>query len=268
MKKRMISLALALCLALSLAVPVCAADVSEEITITPSGPIHNYAPWPGDSADPNWSSGSDSTHQFITANAITIVKNSYPTYPLSSYTSTLKLYSDYPDTSESGQTDHAFAGHFYNPDTGRTLLGATSPTAKARLTWWYNNAVSEYRAGRTSSAMESLGCALHYAADLSTPHHAACRTYMDSLHLEFENYARAHKSEYAVTSASSDTFAWAKRTSIGDMGHNFAVNAKPVFSIANDATRFPEGTQLSLPKAQRNCAGVLYKFLVDVGRLS
>ncbi len=56
MKKRMISLALALCLALSLAVPVCAADVSDETTITPLSPIHPYSDLPSDTDDPNWSS--------------------------------------------------------------------------------------------------------------------------------------------------------------------------------------------------------------------
>lgn len=268
MKKRMISLALALCLALSLAVPVCAADVSDETTIMPAESVHNYAPWPGNSDDPNWSSGSGSTHQFITANAITIVKNSYPTYPLSSYTSTLKLYSDYPDTSESGQASDGFVGHFYDPDTGKSWNGATNPTAKARLVWWYNNAVSEYRAGRTASAMESLGCALHYAADLSTPHHAANKVAVLSLHTQFESYAKNHQSSYAVTSASADTFSWAKRTSIGDMGHNFAVYAKSIINLADNQSTFATATQQTLPKAQRNCAGVLYKFLVDVGRLN
>lgn len=269
MKKKMLSIALALCLALSLAIPVCAAEITEEPMITPSNPAHPYAPSPDNTADPNWTSGSNSTHQFITANAITIVKNSYPSSPLGNYITTLKTYSDYPDTLASGQTDDGkFTGHFYDPDTGKSWTGVSNPTAKARLIWWYNNAVSEYKAGRATSAMESLGCALHYAADLSTPHHAANKVAGLSMHMEFENYAQGHKNSYIVTSAPSNTFSWAKSTAIGDMGHNFAVNAKAVINIAEDGTRFPEATQQTLPKAQRNCAAVLYKFLVDVGRLS
>lgn len=270
MKKRINALVLAICLALTLTIPVYAFDITEEPIVTPSNPAHPYAPSPGDINDPNWTSGSDSTHQFITANAITIVKNAYPSYPLNAYTSTLKTYSDYPDTVASNQTDNGtFVGHFYDPDTGRTWTGATSPTAKARLIWWYNDAVSKYKAGNTSTAMQSLGCALHYAADLSTPHHAANKTAIsNTMHMEFENYARANKSSYAVTSTSSSTFTWAKSTSIGDMGHNFAVNAKAVINTAMDGTKFPEATQQTLPKAQRNCAAVLYKFLVDVGKLS
>ena len=269
MNKKLKAIALTLCLALSLVASVSAIEITEGDMITPSNPAHPYAPSPGDTADPNWTSGSDSTHQFITANAITIVKKAYPSYPLSSYTSTLKTASDYPDTSASGQTDNGtFIGHFYNPDTGRTWTGVTNPTAKARLIWWYNDAVSKYKAGNISTAMNSLGCALHYAADLSTPHHAANKVVGTSMHAEFENYARAHKNEYAVTSTTSNTFTWAKSTAIGDMGHNFAVNAKAVINTAEDGTKFPEATQQTLPKAQKNCAAVLYKFLVDVGKLS
>lgn len=71
-EEKMLSIALALCLALSLAIPVCAAEITEEPMITPSNPAHPYAPSPDNTADPNWTSGSNSTHQFITANAITI----------------------------------------------------------------------------------------------------------------------------------------------------------------------------------------------------
>ncbi len=52
------------------------------------------------------------------------------------------------------------------------------------------------------------------------------------------------------------------------MGHNFAVYAKSIIDLANNQPTFATATQQTLPKAQRNCAGVLYKFLVDVGRLS
>lgn len=57
-----------------------------------SGVIHSYS----DSDDvyfPNWSSGGvlglNSTHSFITQNAINLVKNNVSGYPLSSYTTTL-----------------------------------------------------------------------------------------------------------------------------------------------------------------------------------
>lgn len=185
MKNRLFSLILAVCVTCSFALALSASAVvdgtpaTDSVTadmFSPENPAHPYAPDPF-AIHPNWSTDSPSTHQFITTNAITIVKNAYPSSPLGNYITTLKSYSDYPDTPASGQNDNGtFIGHFYNPDTGRTWTGVTNPTAKTRLIWWYNNAVSEYKAGKATSAMESLGCALHYAADLSTPHHACSAT--------------------------------------------------------------------------------------------
>ena len=132
MKKRMISLALALCLALSLAVPVCAADVSDETTITPLSPIHPYSDLPSDTDDPNWSSFSPSTHQFITENAIKLVRNVVSSYPLTSYTSMLKTQSDWPDSSiesqSMGENDNSlFFGHFRTIHTPERHMMALQP---------------------------------------------------------------------------------------------------------------------------------------------
>lgn len=63
----------------------------------------------------------------------------------------------------------------------------------------------------------------------------------------------------------SDALSWAKRTSISDMGHNFAVNAKAQINNALSSNTYATATRNALPKAQRNCAVVIYKFLVDVG---
>lgn len=294
MKKRLLSLFLAVCVICSFASAVCAsatvggspATSTDPDTIDPSvyadmfspeNPAHPYAPNPFE-IQPNWSSTGISTHQFITNNAITIVKNAYPSYPLNTYSATLKVYSDYPDNSESGQTDNgSFSGHFYNPDTGLTWTdplnpGIASPSysanAQDRLIWWYNDAVSKYKSGKTVDAMHSLGCALHYTADLSEPHHASNQIALLSSHFTYETWAKNNQNNYITTSTSSSTFSWAKRTSIGDMGHNFAVNAKEWATEANIYSKFPIATQNTLPKAQRNCAAVLYKFLVDVGKLN
>lgn len=270
MKKRMMSLALALCLALSLAVPVCAADVSDETTIIPLSPIHPYSDLSSDTDDPNWSSGYPSTHQFITENAIKLVRNVVSSYPLTSYTSTLKTQSDWPDSSvesqSMGENDNLlFFGHFYDPDTGTTYDGSSSPTAKTRLVNHYQKAVSRYKAGNKSSAMTSLAFALHYAADLSTPHHAANKTIANSNHFHYEDWVKNNQNSYIETSLSSDALAWAKSTSIGDMGHNFAINAKAQINNALSSSTYAIATRNALPKAQRNCAVVIYKFLVDVG---
>ena len=52
----------------------------------------------------------------------------------------LVIASALPDRVRNGVVkDQAFAGHFYNPETGKNTLGQTSPTAKT-------NAISEWNA--------------------------------------------------------------------------------------------------------------------------
>lgn len=270
MKKRILSIAMALCLALPFAIPVYAIDISEGPMFTPDNPAHPYSDRPINADEPNWSSGVSSTHQFITDNAIKLVRNVVSSYPLTSYTSTLKTQSDWPDSSiesqSKGENDNGlFIGHFYDPATGQTYDNSYSPTAKTRLVNHYQTAVSQYKAGNKSSAMTSLAFALHYAADLSTPHHAANKTVANSNHAHYESWVKDNQSNYIETTLSSDALSWAKSTSIGDMGHNFAVNAKAQINYALSSSTYATATRNALPKAQRNCAVVIYKFLVDVG---
>lgn len=248
-------------------------SVSTEI-ISPENPAHPYLPEPGPN-EPNWGSGYNSTHQFITGNAINLIRNAVSSYPLSSYTTTLKTQSDWPDSSDEsksrGENDAGlFLGHFYDPTTGKTWDDSTSPNAKIRLTNNYQRAVSAYKAGNKANAMSYLAFALHYAADLSTPHHAAnvTATNASGNHTAYENWVKNNQNSYVETSLSASTLTWAKNTSIGDMGHNFAVNARTQINNAMSSSTFATAASNTLPKAQRNCAAVIYKFLVDVGAVS
>lgn len=283
MKKRILSITLIMCVALTLAVPVCAADAGPSVVPSsvggnvgdvggygPDNPIHPYSDT-DPSIQPYWSSFYPSTHQFITNNAINLVRNAVSSYPLNSYTSALKTRSDWPDSSldSQGENDNGlFIGHFYDPSTGKTYDGSYSPTAKTRLVNRYQLAVSQYKAGNRDTAMTHLAFALHYAADLSTPHHAANKTAADSNHSHYESWVKSNQASYVETSLSSSTFTWARSTSIGDMGHNFAVNAKAQINNALNTATYATATQNTLPKAQRNCAAVIYKFLVDVGAVN
>ena len=245
-----------------------AIDTTTTDVIYETAPAHTFAPSPTDaSAGLQWSSNSGSTHQYITGKAITIVNN-YVNVPfLTNNTQSLKSWSDYPDQQESGQTDGiTFAGHFYNPNTGTTYLGGYA-SAKDRLVWWFNEAVNKYNAGQTSAAVKALGCTLHYAADLSEPHHAALQTaaQLQYKHTEYENWVRNNQTRYSVITMPSSSFTWARNTGIADMGHNFAVNALPWASYANNPSTFSDATNNTLPKAQKNCAAVIYKFLLSVG---
>lgn len=276
--RRLLSISLALCLMFACATFASAevggtdAEVNPGMIYTPENPAHPYIDVPG-TYEPSWSSGVNSTHQFITGNAINLVKSAVSSYPLTSYTSTLKTKSDAPDSSlESvghGENDNGlFLGHFYDPDTGKTWDGSTAPTAKSRLVNHYQTAVSRYKAGNITAAMESLGFALHYAADLSTPHHAANVTAgLTGNHAQYEKWVRDNQSKYAATTLSSSTLTWARNTSVSNMGHNFAVNAKAQINNAKVEATFATAASNTLPKAQRNCAAILYKFLIDVGAI-
>ena len=77
-------------------------SVSTEI-ISPENPAHPYLPEPGPN-EPNWGSGYNSPHQFITGNAINLIRNAVSSYPLSSYTTTLKTQSDWPDSSDESKS--------------------------------------------------------------------------------------------------------------------------------------------------------------------
>lgn len=270
MLKKIIVTMFTLSLAMSLAVPAwgVSTDSGDISFVTPEGMVHPYNDVNYGDADPQWSSGLNSTHQFITEKAISLVRSAVSSYPLASYTSALKTRSDWPDSSLNSQGEDdagLFIGHFYDPDTGRSWDGATSPTAKSRLVSRYQRAVSSYKAGNRDEAMTSLAFALHYAADLSTPHHAANKTALNSNHTSYESWVKNNQNSYVATSLSSSTLTWARNTSISDMGHNFAVNAKAQINNALSSSTYATATSNALPKAQRNCAAVLYKFLVDVG---
>ncbi len=171
--------------------------------------------WAGEPLGPH-----QSTHGFITDKAIAIMTRDLSYFPLSGYTATLRNASDWPDSNEN--ENGLFIGHFYDPDTGKSIFQYTSPTARTRLVSWYNNAVSQYRAGNISMAMTYLGRALHYAEDLSTPHHAANLAAYASYHLEYEQWVQEHQTNYIELNAPAATYNWARRTSISDMGHNLS----------------------------------------------
>lgn len=118
----------------------------------------------------------------------------------------LAIASALPDRFLTGVvTDRAFAGHFYNPETGENTLRQTSPTAKT-------NAVNEWNAACTflsnsyllyseknKSGIEKLGCALHYIQDVCEPHHSSNVTVrlFNNSHGKFEEYTYNNFSSFA-----------------------------------------------------------------------
>ena len=147
-----------------------------------------------------WSSGGvDHTHQYLTSQALQILRNDGKVAAadlLAGYRTTLLQYSDWPDTSEND--GGLYTSHFYNPYTGKTFLGST--TALTRFTTHANNAKKYYAKNRTL-AMQELGKALHYLADINEPHHAANLIAGLSNHTSYENWVDAYRLTFGSTTS-------------------------------------------------------------------
>lgn len=64
---------------------------------------------------------------------------------------------DWPDKLGNETDTGTFAGHFYDPDSGKNWLGQTSPTARTRVESYFKSAVDAYRSGDVQLAMSNLG---------------------------------------------------------------------------------------------------------------
>ncbi|MDE5994936.1 MAG: hypothetical protein K2G60_05425 [Oscillospiraceae bacterium] len=107
----------------------------------------------------------------------------------------LSVLSALPDRLGSGSAVTLFAGHFYNPDTGKNFLGLKSPTAKTNAVSNYNdakNALADYQylANADEEALKKIGCMLHFIQDASEPHHSSnvIANPLNNSHGEFEEY--------------------------------------------------------------------------------
>ena len=89
----------------------------------------------GTNPDERFSSGGvDHTHQYIVANALKILSNDKGNSAFNGElnSSILMEATDWPDKLGNETDAGTFAGHFYDPDTGKNWLGQKSPTARTR----------------------------------------------------------------------------------------------------------------------------------------
>ena len=63
-----------------------------------------------------------------------------------------------------------FGNHFFNPKTGEALSGLWD-TAPKRASDFWTEALTDYRAGRTSDAFAKLGYVMHLLQDMTSPAH-------------------------------------------------------------------------------------------------
>ncbi len=146
-----------------------------------------------------WESGGvNHTHQYLTSRALTILKNDKGDKTanlLIKYSGILLSNADWPDSYENEFS--LYLGHFYDPNTGKTLFGFSSPTAMSRFLD-HTQKAKKYYAKNKNASMQELGRALHYLADINTPHHAGLLTALNSNHTKFEKFADSTRVNYFV----------------------------------------------------------------------
>ena len=176
----------------------------------------------GTNPDERFSSGGvDHTHQYIVANALKILSNDQGNSAFNGElnSSILMEATDWPDKLGNETDAGTFAGHFYDPDSGKNWLGQTSPTARTRAESYFQAAVNAYRAGDVQLAMSNLGKGTHYVSDLNEPHHASNLTAVNSNHSAFEKYVDKNRKSYTIAgnSFNSSVYTTALNTSTGDL---------------------------------------------------
>ncbi|NQX48490.1 zinc dependent phospholipase C family protein [Paenibacillus tritici] len=210
------------------------------------------------------SGGSNHTHQYIIASAISILNHDKGNSVLNTYGTSLLYYTDWPDDHE---TDTGtFARHFYDPDTGKNWLGQSSPTAKTRAVQYYNNAVEEYRMGNIEEAFIHLGKGTHFVSDINVPHHASNLTALNSNHVEFEKYIDKNRLNYKVAgnTLAEKTYLEAVNTEVADLIQNTAVYAKSLANSAQQSSYYNEVGNKIVPRAITNNVQYIYKFCKEV----
>lgn len=208
----------------------------------------------GANPDERFSSGGvDHTHQYIVANALKILSNDQGNSAFNGElnSSILMEATDWPDKLGNETDAGTFAGHFYDPDSGKNWLGQTSPTARTRAESYFQEAVNAYRAGDVQLAMSNLGKGTHYVSDLNEPHHASNLTAVNSNHSAFEKYVDKNRKSYTIAgnSFNSSVYTTALNTSTGDLMYSAAKHAKGLAANAQNESTYDSAGRRSVQHA-------------------
>lgn len=214
------------------------------------------------------SGGIDHTHQYIVANALTILNNDKGGSLFNDELNARILMeaTDWPDKVGNETDFGTFAGHFYDSDTGKNWMGQTSPTARTRAETYYENAVIMYQAGDIDRAMDYLGKGTHYVSDLNEPHHASNLTAVNSNHSAFEKYVDKNRTSYMISgnSFSSQIYNDAVSLSVGDLMFSAAKHAKGLVDMAQNESTYSNAGNQSVQYAIRTVTQYIYKFGKEV----
>ena len=112
-----------------------------------------------------------------------------------------------------------------------------------------------------------LGRALHYLQDLNVPHHASNTAAYVTNHLDFERLAEENMESFAISSITSSDLVTIARQSLGTTADNSAEHARDWYPDASSVVESQnmDAIEATLERAQKDTAGILYKFMIDVG---
>lgn len=279
MKKRLKMLvALVSVGALLVSVPVMAAEDENEVPqkvqdiANGSDEIYGEGVPLEHGADPDSrfsSGGYDHTHQYIVANALTILDNDQGSSSFNTELNAAILLeaTDWPDKLGNETDFGTFSGHFYDPDTGKNWMGQTTPTARTRAESYYVAAVEAYNSGDVQLAMSNLGKGTHYVSDLNEPHHASNLTAINSNHTAFESYVDENRQSYKIDNNTfeSSVYDSAVNANVGDMMYSAAKYAKGLASAAQNESTYASAGEMSVEHAIQTVTQYIYKFGKEVG---
>ncbi|MCL2301244.1 MAG: hypothetical protein FWC27_13970 [Firmicutes bacterium] len=225
-----------------------------------------------------WKAGTNG-HQWITARAFTILQNDKPSvynWFATRGKATTITAADWPDNNE-GLLYNVASWHFYHGDykTNYFRNGFNSDTAKSRLIYWYNKAVTEGKKGNwtgATGAAEYLGRAIHYLSDIGAPPHTGDRCLPDYsvdialgiLHGKYESDAQDRRNLYAMSS--SPYYSWYTTYSLSTIAEtNTGISYSHYGKCYNiSASVRDPAIEIPMKLVQQDVAGFLYKFYYNV----
>lgn len=220
---------------------------------------------------PNWASDIDDpnykTHGWISEQGLDLLRNCVSdgwNFYSNAYASLVKYGSCLPDIDEN--SGGLFVWHFYGPNGYSFDNNPATPTALDKFGEHFTEAIRLYRTNK-SDAMVELGRSLHYIQDINEPHHASNITAIGSRHTIFENYADSNKERFALPSITLSTLNSFNRMRLDEIADDCADNARDYIFEAEAVTSslMSSATAATLRYAQNSTAGVLYKFMMEVG---
>lgn len=239
-----------------------------------------------ETVQPLWTSGNTDisgniketgSHELITARACGILLDNKGFWGSNRNASivialTISLASILPDRESSTGVSTLFAGHFYDPDTGKNWAKDATDTARTNAVKNYTEARNEYNKNGTSDEfIKYVGRMLHYVQDACEPHHAANIVSLGPLsaHSKFEDFADEHLNSYIdAYTIPSNNYSNALNKSISNIVHEAAVTAKSYSDLvksASNQTHWNMVAQRTTRNAVLNTALVLYNLSIKTG---